>query len=332
MRTDCCMCPPDPIVGALAPVAAVRASWVRDRRSRARREVCAGRGDNLRRGGGRFGHWNSTRPRPRASARWRRRRCTCRPDRSSPRSRPQTVSARRVDNLRCRGGRSGDRNIRARRPPASARSRPRRCTCRPDRSSARSRPRGYKCPQGRQSAAAEALRYWNVRAPQGRAGAGAAARPGRTCRSAARVTVRARRSTALRRGAPAESAGRDGARWRGAAVRPGRIDRRRARARQTVSAGKVDNLRRSGGRSGDGNIRARGRQRGRARARAAVSAGRIDRRRGPSRQAISARRVYKVCCGASLIVVAGRAPLGLSDMIIDPVSRLDRIEAASTLA
>ena len=64
----------------------------------------------------------------------------------------------------------------------------------------------------------------------------------------------------------------------------------RARAREAISADRVENLRRGGGRLRDGNIRARRGKRRRARPRTAVSAGRIDRRRARAR----GRRVGRI--------------------------------------
>ena len=59
----------------------------------------------------------------------------------------------------------------------------------------------------------------------------------------------------------------------------------------TVSAGRIDNLRRGGGRPGDRNIGARRRRRRQARPGTAVSAGRIDRR--------ACSRPLAACCSSS---------------------------------
>ncbi len=99
--------------------------------------------------------------------------------------------------------------------------------------------------------------------------------------------------------------------------------RGRTGARNAIRASRVDDLCRGGGRSGHGNMSARGRERGRAGARAAVRASRIDRRSARARAAVraggvscrrarapltvSARRVYKVSSGSSLMVIAGRS-------------------------
>ena len=167
------------------------------------------------------------RPGPRASAR-RAGGCACQPDRSSPRSRPP--DCKRRQGRQSPPPRRSPRSLECTRPGprASARSRRRRCACRPDRSSPCSRPPDCRRRRGRQS-------------PPQIAVIGIGVRRGERGGARARATVCA-----------------------------GRIGRRRARARQTVSARGVDNLRRSGGRPGDRNISARrGERGGGARARAA---------------------------------------------------------------
>ena len=133
------------------------------------------------------------------------------------------------------------------------------CTCRPDRSSARWRRRRCKCLPGRRSARSR---------PEG-----GTYRAGRQSSAAAEV--------ASVTGVEAPGAASVGALAPAALCLLGRIGRRRARARQTVSAGRVDNLRRGGGRPGRRNRSARRRQRRGARARCAVRAGGTeDFRRG----------------------------------------------------
>ena len=128
--------------------------------------------------------------------------------------------------------------------------------------------------------------------PAWRAGARAAVRAGRIDQ----LRCRGGRAGAGNKCAGIRQHGRAGARrterpgrvlGRGAGARGAigsrRIGRRRARARAAVSAGRVDQLSRRGGRPGEWNIRAGIRQRGRAGARAAVGAGRVDCRRARSR-------------------------------------------------
>ena len=167
-----------------------------------RQTVGAGRVDNLRRGGGRPGHWNvraRRRERRRAGAsgavragRIGRRRARAR----------RTVGAGRVDNLRRSGGRPGDRNIRAR----------------GRRAWARSRPAPLYVPAG---SVVGALAPAGLYAPAG------------STISAAAEVAPVIRNISARRGE------RGGARAR-AAVCAGRVGRWRARARApTVSAGRV---------------------------------------------------------------------------------------------
>ncbi len=217
-----------------------------------------------------------TRPGPRAWARRRRRRCTCQPDRSSERSRRQGLRHKPWRRL-------GSRSQEGRAVGV------------------------YSC-VGRESADRISLvRYFPARVQQ----TASAGKIDNLCPRGSRPgdgdvgPVRRERAHAPPR----------------TPVRAGWVSRRRTGARNAVHASRVDDLCRGGGRSGHGNISARGRERGRAGARAAVRASRIDRRSARARAAVraggvscrrarapltvSARRVYKVSSGSSLMVIAG---------------------------
>ena len=76
-----------------------------------------------------------------------------------------------------------------------------------------------------------------------------------------------------------------------AAICTSRVACRRACARRTIRASRIDNFRRRGGRSRDRNIRARRRRRWGAGPGGAVRPGRVSRRRARARRTVSACRV-----------------------------------------